>query len=248
MLVEEVIRGSFDEAVGHLARSGGGRLAKRQAEEVAVHLSQDCEAFYHQPLDAVAEAGDEEKVLVITADGKGIVMHPGGLREVTRKAAEHQKHKQQTRLSPGEKKNRKRMATVVSVYETERYPRTPDASIPQQILDPEHDGKRPRPCRKRTWARIEAEMGAVIEQGFEEAMRWVVLTDGGEELPRQVNAAARRHQVEITQVQDFVHVLEYLWKAAPSLPQDRYTPRPPKRASAGSWSGRKPCSKAGPKR
>ena len=36
------------------------------------------DAFYHQPLDAVAEAGDEEKVLVITADGKGIVMHPGG--------------------------------------------------------------------------------------------------------------------------------------------------------------------------
>jgi hypothetical protein len=222
VLVEEVIRGSFDEAVGHLERSGGGRMAKRQAEEVAVHLSQDFDAFYHQPLDAVAEAGDEEKVLVITADGKGIVMHPGGLREATRKAAEHQEHKQQTRLSPGEKKNRKRMATVVSVYEIERYPRTPE-----QILDPEQkpDGKRPRPCRKRTWARIEAEMGTVIEQGFEEAMRrdpdqtmcWVVLTDGGEELLRQVDAAARRHQVEITQVQDFVHVLEYLWKAAYAL-------------------------------
>jgi hypothetical protein len=222
VLVEEVIRGSFDEAVGHLERSGGGRMAKRQAEEVAVHLSQDFDAFHHQPLDAVAEAGDEEKVLVITADAKGIVMHPGGLREATRKAAEHQEHKQQTRLSPGEKKNRKRMATGVSVYEIERYPRTPE-----QILDPEQkpDGKRPRPCRKRTWARIEAEMGTVIEQGFEEAMRrdpdqtmrWVVLTDGGEELLRQVDAAARRHRVEITQVQDFVHVLEYLWKAAYAL-------------------------------
>ena len=222
VLGEEVIRGSFDEAVGHLERSGGGRMAKRQAEEGAVHLSQDFDAFYHQPLDAVAEAGDEEKVLVITADSKGIVMPPGGLREVTRKAAEHQAHKQQTRLSPGEKKNRKRMATGVSVYEIERYPRTPE-----QILDPEQkpDGKRPRPCRKRTWARVEAEMGTVIEQGFEEAMRrdadqtmrWGVLTDGGEELLRQVDAAARRPQVEITQVQDFVHVLEYLWKAAYAL-------------------------------
>lgn len=222
VLVEEVIRGSFDEAVGHLERSGGGRMAKRQAEEVAVHLSQDFDAFYRHPLEAVTEAGDEEKVLVITADGKGIVMHPGGLREATRKAAEHQAHKQQTRLSPGEKKNRKRMATVVSVYEIERYPRTPE-----QILDPEQkpDGKRPRPCRKRTWARVEADMGTVIEKGFEEAMRrdpdqtmrWVVLTDGGEELLRQVDAAARRHQVEITQVQDFVHVLEYLWKAAYAL-------------------------------
>jgi hypothetical protein len=160
--------------------------------------------------------------VVISADGKGIGMHPGGLREATRKAAEHQEHQQQTRLSPGEKKNRKRMATGVSVYEIERYPRTPE-----QILDPEQkpEGQRPRPCRKRPWARVEAAMGTVIEQGFEEAMRrdpdprmrWGVLTDGGEDLRRQIDAAARRHQVEITQVQDFVHVLEYLWKAAYAL-------------------------------
>jgi hypothetical protein len=117
-------------------------------------------------------------------------MHPGGLREATRKAAEHPEHKQQTRLSAGEKKNRKRMATGVSVYERERYPRTPSP-----FLDPEQkpEGKRPRPCRKRTWARVQAAMGTVIEQGFEEAMRrdpdptmrGVVLTDGGEELLRK---------------------------------------------------------------
>jgi len=49
MLVEEVVRGSFDEAVDHLARAGGGQMAKRQAEEVAVYLSQDFDAFYAQP-------------------------------------------------------------------------------------------------------------------------------------------------------------------------------------------------------
>jgi hypothetical protein len=31
-------------------RAGGGRMAKRQAEEVAVHLSQDFDAVYAQPL------------------------------------------------------------------------------------------------------------------------------------------------------------------------------------------------------
>ena len=54
VLVEEVVRGSFDEAVDHLVRSGGGRMAKRQAEEVAVHLSQDFDAFYEQPLAPAA--------------------------------------------------------------------------------------------------------------------------------------------------------------------------------------------------
>ena len=60
------------------------------------------------------------------------------------------------------------MATVVSVYEVDPYPRSAE-----QILDPEQnpEGKRPVPCRKRTWARVEADQGTVIEQGFAEAVR-----------------------------------------------------------------------------
>ncbi len=222
VLIEEVVRGSFDEAVEDLVRSGGGRMGKRQTEEVAVQLGQDFDAFYAQPLAASQAAVDEQTILVISADGKGIVMHPNGLREATRRALEQEKHKQHTRLSPGEKKDRKRMATVVSVYEVDPYPRTAE-----QILDPELKpyGSRPKPTNKRTWARVVDDQGAVIEQGFEEAlrrdpdqrMRWVVLTDGQEDLLRQVYAAARRYKVDIVVVQDFVHVLEYLWKAAYAL-------------------------------
>jgi hypothetical protein len=79
-----------------------------------------------------------------------------------------------------------------------------------QILDPAQkpEGKRPVPSRKRTWARVEADMGTVIEQGFADAvrrdpdqkMRWVVLMDGQEDLLRQFNAAAKRYKVEITVV------------------------------------------------
>ena len=225
VLIEEVVRGSFDESVGALVRAGGGRIAKRQAEELAVHLSQDFDAFYDQPLIRSQGPGEEYKILVITADGKGIVMHPDGLRDATRQALEQERHKQQTRLSPGEKKNRKRMATVVSVYEVDPYPRSPE-----QILDREQKPpwKRPQPTHKRTWARVVADQGAVIEQGFEEAvrrdpdqrMRWVVLVDGQEDLLRQVYAAARRYKVDIIVVQDFVHVLEYLWNAGHALYSD----------------------------
>jgi hypothetical protein len=222
VLVEEVVRGSFEEAVDHLARSGGGRMAKRQTEEVAVALSQDFDAFYEQPFTPPREGTNEGRLLVISADGKGIVMHPSGLREATRKALAQAAHKQQTRLSPGEKKNRKRMATVVSVYEVDPYPRTPE-----QILDREQqpEAKRPRPVNKRTWARVEADQRTVVEQGFAEAVRrdsdqqmvWVVLTDGHPDLLRQVYACAKRYKVDILVIQDFVHVLEYLWKAAYAL-------------------------------
>lgn len=101
VLVEEIIGGSFDAAVDHLARAGGGQMAKRQAEEVAVQLSEDFDAFYNQPAAAHQEGCDEGKLLVISADGKGIVMHPSGLRDATRRAMEQEAHKQHTRLSPG---------------------------------------------------------------------------------------------------------------------------------------------------
>ena len=75
---------------------------------------------------------------------------------------------------------------------------------------------------------MEADQGTVVEQGFAEAvrrdpdqrMRWVVLSDGQEDLLRQVYAAAKRYKVDIVVVQDFVHVLEYLWKAAHALHPD----------------------------
>jgi len=79
------------------------------------------------------------------------------------------------------------MATVVSVYEVDPYPR-----ITEQILDPEQKpyGKRPQPRNKPTWARVVDAQVAVIEQGIAEALRrdpdqrmcWVVLIDGNEDL------------------------------------------------------------------
>jgi hypothetical protein len=43
---EEVAKGSFDEAVSSVEHSTGGKVPKRQAEEIAVELSQDVESFY----------------------------------------------------------------------------------------------------------------------------------------------------------------------------------------------------------
>lgn len=224
-LCEAAIGGSFDEAVAHLDRLGGGTLGKRQAEEVMVRLSQDFEAFYTQPLGALPTLLNENRLLVITADGKGIVMHPDSLRAATRAAAQGAAHKQLTRLSPGEKGHRKRMATVVSVYEIDPYPRSAQA-----VLEGEHDATavRPKPQRKRTWAGVEKDQKAMIEQGFLEAIRrdpdqcmtWVVLCDGQEDLLRQIYATAKSYKLEITVVQDFVHVLEYLWKAGHALHPD----------------------------
>ena len=56
-------------------------------------------------------------MLVLSADGKGIVMRPDALRPATAKAAGQATAKLATRLSKGEKRNRKRMAEVGAVYD-----------------------------------------------------------------------------------------------------------------------------------
>jgi hypothetical protein len=230
-VAEAVIEHSFDGALAQLDQLGGGHIGKRQAEEVVVRLSQDFEAFYDQPLSPMpigAEKKADDNLLVISADGKGIVMHPESLREATKAAAQAAKPKQETRLSPGEKRHRKRMATVLSVYEVEPHPRTAEQVLERQQTAQESP-PRPKPQQKRTWAGVVKSQKDMVEEAFLEAirrdpdqqMKWVVLIDGNEDLIRQVDVMARRYKVDVEVVQDFVHVLEYLWKAAHALHPDQ---------------------------
>ena len=157
-------------------------------------------------------------LLILTLDGKGVVMIAKDLREATRKAAQNGKHKLQTRLSPGEKHNRKRMATVAAVYEVEPYLRSA-AQIMGCDLTPMSE--RPKVQNKRVWASLRQEPAEVIEEMFAQAKRrdpqhqktWLVLLDGAEPQRIAVEAAIARHRSDTVIIQDFVHALEYLWKA-----------------------------------
>jgi hypothetical protein len=56
-------------------------------------------------------------------------MRPDALRPATAKAAAGGRQKLATRLSPGEKQGRKRMAELACVYDCAPAPRTPDDII-----------------------------------------------------------------------------------------------------------------------
>ena len=66
-------------------------------------------------------------LLVLSADGKGIVMRPEGLRPATRIAAAAQDRggRLRTRLASGEKTCRKPMAALACVYYAVPAPRRP---------------------------------------------------------------------------------------------------------------------------
>ena len=87
----------------------------------------------------------DDRVLVLTFDGKGIVMRPDALRPATAKAAAAGQNKLATRLSPGEKHGRKRMAELACVYDADPVPRVPG----DIISAPGREKKRTHPQARR---------------------------------------------------------------------------------------------------
>ena len=140
----EAARGSFGAAHAAIARRCGPVIGKRQLEQSVVHAAADIPAFYAA---RIPEPCTPPTLLVLSADCKGIVMRPGALRAATAKAAARL-GKMRTRLSAGEKPNRKRMAALVTVYDAE-----PAKRRPHDVIAPpggRHGDRRPGPGR-RPW-------------------------------------------------------------------------------------------------
>jgi hypothetical protein len=215
-VAQEASKVSFTETVTTIAETTGAQVGKRQCEEITVKVAQDFNEFYAQRTQERPEPTTD--LLVLTTDGKGIVMHPDDLREATAKAASRAQQQSKVRLSPGQKRQRKRMATVASVYSTPRFVRKPEEIIGADIEKPE----RPAIRNKRVWASVRDDSKDVINSAFEEANRrdpqhqreWVVLVDGSAAQLEAMKAAAKKNKFSLAIVLDFIHVLEYLWKAA----------------------------------
>ena len=76
---------SFDEARFALSRHTGAAAPKRQAEQLAVRTAENFDAFYEARRAAAGEPSPEESVVVLTFDGKGVVLHRGDLRSAARR-------------------------------------------------------------------------------------------------------------------------------------------------------------------
>ncbi|MCA1707966.1 MAG: ISKra4 family transposase [Actinobacteria bacterium] len=221
LAAREGARGSFADASDAIARVSGQQLGNRQVEELTQRAAVDFDRFYAQRRRHLSLAGD---VLVLSYDAKGVVMRPQALRAATAQAAARATPKLATRLSRGEKGHRKRMAEVGSVYDA-----TPVSRTAQDILagggGPPAPKKGPRAHGKWLTASITADAAEVIGQVFDEAerrdpdhhRRWVVLVDGNAHQIDRSKAQAQARHVEVTIVIDFIHVIEYVWKAAWSL-------------------------------
>jgi hypothetical protein len=127
------------------------------------------------------------------------------------------------------------MVSVAAVYTLEPWVRTPQdivrALAPLRLHNAQD--QRPEPENKRVWASVLQDAETVIRQSFEEAQsrdpkhtkRWVVLVDGDPHQLRLVKKMAKEFRVRLTIVVDFIHVTQYVWKAARVLqPDDKARP------------------------
>jgi len=191
---------------------------KRQSLMLVEDIAQDFCAFYEQ--NRFSSPEETSDLLVMSFDGKAIVMRHDSLREVTKKAATNQDQKLQTRLSQGEKCNRKRMAQVANVYTVKAHERTAESIMKcSSAKESNVTHFRPRVRNKRVWTSVERK---VIEEAFLEALqrdpkqsrKWIILVDGHPHQIKQIKRAMKRFKVKAVLIQDFIHVLEYLWKAS----------------------------------
>lgn len=216
----ESTRGSFDDASQAIERSTGVAVAKRQVESLTAAAATDVEDFYAA---RVPEPDASTDVVVISVDGKGIVMRPDALREATAKAARGATRKLETRLSKGEKRYRKRMAEVGAVYDL-----VPVARSATDVLASKHgDGAAsapPAPKATGKWvtASVAEDAAEVVTRVFDEAERrdpkhhrcWVALVDGNNHQIDRINAEAKNRELKVTVLVDLIHVMEYIWSAA----------------------------------
>lgn len=218
LVAQEIAKNPFSEVVQSIKQITGLVIPKTSIEMLAQKAAMDFDAFYSRK--NATEIG-LQPLLILTTDGKGVVMRREDLREATRKKAENTKHKLQKRQSRGEKANAKRMATVASVYNIDRFIRTPE-QIVGEIKATEPSISRPRPVEKRVWASIEKESTKVTEDIFEEALRrdptnekrWACLIDGDPRQLKRIQSTAKKKMINVTIIMDIIHVIEYLWKAA----------------------------------
>jgi hypothetical protein len=218
------VSGGYEQARQFLAAATGVSIGKRQLEQITAEAAADVPGFYpalaagrgQQPGLPERPAGP----LAISADCKGVAMRPEARRRRGARAPGQRVRNFEKHRGSGEK-GHKRMAQTGCVFDVvpPDEPRTPE-----QIMTRE-PGQRPaRPQAASRWYAVDISAGRAhtISALFDEAVRrdparartWIVLIDGDNHQIEMIRAQAAARGAAITILIGFIHVLEYLWKAA----------------------------------
>jgi hypothetical protein len=216
------VESPYQQFNGVLQRMLGLEQSVASLEQMTRTMAEAVEGFWAEPTPIPAARA--EQIVVLSADGKGVPMRkPAAAPPIA--AHQHQK---------GPKPGRKKMAVVGTVYQIDRYRRTPEEVVEALFrepgtADPQEKAVRCRPVpeHKRSRVNLTAPKGASV--GPTEAMfawlaeearsrdpgceprPWVVIMDGQPSLWEEAKQAlGEAPRVEIL---DLLHATSHLWDA-----------------------------------
>jgi hypothetical protein len=222
MVVKETYHEAVDGLKTLLNLSTSVRSAERMNRELAVYTEDFC---------AQEDLSDDEALLVVTVDGKGVPM---------RKSLDQRKHEQygtklyeaqntlgyaktKKRRTAGANKTTKQSAYVGAVYSIRPFARTTD-NVLDELSRKQSEAQRPRPNNKR----LSIEMTQVTPDGLVEGpqklfsslksqvdqrlgtRKLICLMDG----QRSLWYRQRESLPNAITILDLFHAIEYLWDAA----------------------------------
>jgi hypothetical protein len=208
-----------EQAFGPSAQVISRMLGLRQSVDSLERMNEDMAALVLDFWEGrpKPKATEEGEVLVVSADGKGIVMRreePAPVPAYRRK---------------GEKASQKRMATVGTVYTVDRYERTPEQVVAALFREgPRPTESRPQPRHKHVWASLSCDDDEEPVSSVDLVYTWLA------DQVQQRNPAARKEMVHLsdgqtclwdarrehlpqenaTDILDILHVASYVWQAA----------------------------------
>ncbi len=223
--------GSYEQAHEFVLAATGVRIGKRQLQQITAGAAADAERFCQdRPQGQLPGTGDEEEglpPLAISADGKGVAMRPEA-RRATAKAPGRRVRNFGKRRGTGEK-GHKRMAETGCVFDVQ-VPGGPPRTA-EQVMRPEPGSSKNAPHAVNRWYTTDITAGRDVTIGkiFDEAGRrdpgrrrtWIALVDGDIYQIGLIQDQAARRGVTLVTLVDFIHVIEYLWKAAWCFHQPR---------------------------
>jgi hypothetical protein len=208
----------------------GQQVGTQQLMQITIEAAHDVRDFYQQHTVGAAAArpaGGEpapRDLLVLSIDATGVNMIDSGLREAAPARATGPQPPS-AQLACRERTGRTRMAVVTALYDAAPAIRAPADILPTGAA--ERVARRPGPkARNRELnASVADSTIPMTTRLFDRAQqrdpqhqrRWIVLVDGNNHQIDRIHAEAHAHGVQVNTIVDFVHVLEYLWKAAEDL-------------------------------
>jgi len=218
----EAAKTAFEEGRQTLEAFTSAHVPKRQFEQLVIRAAQDFDAFYTDRQTRAQTDPHTSPILVLTVDGKGVVMRPEDLRDATRRAAETRADTFTARLGRGRRLHAKRMASVAAVYTVAPFVRTPEEILPPDGPPTEAGPPRPRPEHKRVWASLARSPEDLITALFDEAAhrdpdrqkRGIALVDGNLTQLEHLGRLATERNAPMPIVVDVIHVAQYVWEAA----------------------------------